>query len=105
MVEKGRLTKAEWEDLEPLLARADRSAHDQFMRDRTPEVRSLLGDSGKSPGYLLLRHLKETNDQTAIKLFRAVEMYHHEITRADIAAAFLRGKEIGRPQGAPKEAS
>jgi hypothetical protein len=25
-------------------------------------------------------------------------MYHHEITRADITAAYLRGKELGRAE-------
>jgi len=98
MAEAGRLTKEEWNDLEPLLLEADSAAHERFMS--SPEARSLLGKSAQGPGYVLLQRLKELNDQTAINLFRATEMYQHEITRADITAAFLRGKEIGRPQGA-----
>jgi len=97
MAETGRLTKEEWEDLEPLLAAADRGAHERFMR--SPEATSLLGETDKTPGYLLLQRLTELNDHTAIRLFRAVEMYHHELTRADITAAFLRGKELGRAEG------
>jgi hypothetical protein len=40
--------------------------------------------------------LREINDAETVRLFRAVEMYYHELTRADITAAFLRGKEVGR---------
>lgn len=89
-----RLTKEEWDDLESRLAEAERAAHERYMA--SPETRALLGDTDKTPGYLLLQRLKELNDQQAVKLFRAVEMYHHELSRADIAAAFLRGREIGR---------
>ncbi len=39
----------------------------------------------------------------AIKLFRAMEMYHHEINRADISAAYLRGKQVGRGEAGSKE--
>jgi hypothetical protein len=92
-METGRLTKEEWDDLEPRLAAAEQDAHQQFME--SPETRALLGETEKTPGYLLLQRVKELNDQEAVKLFRAVEMYHHELTRADIAAAYLRGKEIG----------
>jgi hypothetical protein len=94
MSEQARMTKEEWDDLEPALAAADREAHAQFMA--SPEAKALLGETDMTPGYLLLQRLKEINDQTAIKLFRAAEMYHHEITRADISAAFLKGKEAGR---------
>jgi len=100
MPEECRLREEEWGDLEPLLAEADRAAHERFMQ--SPEARSLLGETDKSPGYLLLQRLKESNDQTAVKLFRAAEMYHHEITRADITAAFLHGREIGRSEGGAK---
>lgn len=96
MAEEGRLTKEEWDDLEPRLAEADRLVHEQFTR--SPEARSLMGDTDKTPGYLLLQRLKELNDEAATKLFRATEMYHHEITRADISVAFRRGKELGRAQ-------
>ena len=97
MAELGRLTKDEWDALEPLLAAADKAAHEQFMR--SPAAKSLLEGSDETPGYQLLQRLKELNDQTAVRLFRAVEMYHHELTRADITAAFLRGKEVGVTQG------
>jgi len=96
MAETERLTKQEWQDLEPLLAAADRAAHEGFLRN--PEASSLMGELAKTPGYLLLERLKELGDDTAVKLFRAVEMYHHEITRADITAAYLRGKELGRAE-------
>ena len=96
MAGTGRLTKEEWDDLEPILAKADRVAHENFMS--SPETRVLLGDSDKSPGFLLLQHLKKTGDQDAVKLLRAAEMYYHEITRADITAAYLRGKDAGRAE-------
>jgi len=94
MAEAGRLTKDEWESLEPLLSEADRLAHEQFMV--SPAAQALMGDTDKSPGYLLLQRLKELDDEAAVKLFRAAEMYHHEITRADITAAYLEGKRAGR---------
>ncbi|HUU53996.1 MAG TPA: hypothetical protein VMY87_03670 [Armatimonadota bacterium] len=103
MAEAGRLTKEEWEELEPLLAEADQGAHERFMR--SPEARALLGEEDKTPGFLLLQRLKELDDQTAIKLFRATEMYQHEITRADISAAYLRGKAIGRSLGDRRSAN
>ncbi len=94
MAEVGRLTKEEWDTLEPLLAEADKTTHEQFVA--AAEAQTLTGVTDKSPGYLLLQRIKELGDDTAIKLFRASEMYHHEITRADITAAFLRGLQLGR---------
>jgi len=96
MADTGRLTKDEWDDLEPILAEADRVAHENFMS--SPEIRTLLGDSDKSPGFVLLQHLKSSGDQEAVKLLRATEMYYHEITRSDIAAAYLHGKKAGRSE-------
>ena len=93
MAELGRLTKDEWDALEPLLAAADKAAHERCRG--SPAAKSRLQESDETPGYQLLQRLKELNDQTAVRLFRAVEMYHHELTRADITAAFLRGKEVG----------
>ena len=101
MAGEERLTKEEWDELEPLLAAADKATHEKFME--SAEARSLVGDSDETPGYLLLQHLKKLEDETAIKLFRAAEMYQHEITRADIAAAYLRGKNIGRAEAAGTE--
>jgi hypothetical protein len=96
MAEADRLSRQEWQDLEPLLAAADRATHEGFLRN--PEAAALMGESAKTPGYLLLEHLKELGDDAAVRLFRAMEMYHHEITRADITAAYLRGKELGRAE-------
>jgi len=101
MAGEGRLTKEEWDELEPLLAAADRAAHERFMG--SPETRTLMGDTDKTPGYLLLQHLKKLDDQAAVKLFRAAEMYQHEITRADITAAYLRGKKIGGAEAEGRE--
>ncbi len=89
-----RMTQEEWQDLEPRLAAAERAAHDEYVRGE--EIVALTGGSEYTPGYLLLQRLKAANDQEGIRLFRAIEMYHHELTRADITAAFLRGREIGR---------
>jgi hypothetical protein len=96
MADVGRLTKEEWDDLEPRLAEVDRGTHERFTS--SAEAKSLLGETDKTPGYVLLQHLKELGDETAVKLFRATEMYHHEITRADIGVAYLRGKEVGRTE-------
>jgi 5'-3' exonuclease len=96
MADTGRLTKEEWDDLEPILSKADRVAHENFMS--SPETKALLGDSDKSPGFILLQHLKKIGDEEAVKLLRAAEMYYHEITRADITAAYLRGKAAGRAE-------
>lgn len=96
MAELRRLTKDEWDALEPLLAEADKVAHQRFME--SPAAKALLMDSQKTPGYQLLQRLKELEDEAAIQLFRAVEMYHHELTRADIIVAFLRGRDVGRAE-------
>jgi hypothetical protein len=91
-----RLTKEQWDDLEPRLAGAERAAHQHFMQ--SPETQAVMGASENTPGYLLLQRLKALNDPAAVQLFRALEMYYHEITRADIAAAYLRGKEVGQSE-------
>jgi len=103
MAERGRLTKEEWEDLESHLVDAEGAAHRQFMGSQT--AKELMGDTDKTPGYLLLQRLRELSDPQAIRLFRAVEMYHHELSRADIAAAYLRGKEAGRNEAAGRVAA
>jgi hypothetical protein len=97
MAEVGRLTKEEWDNLEPLLAEADKITHERFVQ--SPAAQALTGAADKTPGYLLLQRLKELNDEVAIKLFRASEMYHHEITRADITVAYLAGKQTCCPDG------
>jgi hypothetical protein len=100
MAEAGRLTVQEWDSLEPLLSEADKATHAEFMRN--PEARAVTGDVDTTPGYLLLQRLKELNDERAIKLFRATEMYHHEITRANITVAYLAGKQACCPKGDQK---
>ncbi len=97
MPEKDRLTKEEWEALEPLLRDADRAVHESFLSNA--DATAVLGDSDRSPGYVLLQHLKQSGDERGVKLFRTVEMYQHEITRADITVAFLLGKRVGRAEG------
>lgn len=91
-----RVSKEEWEALEPRLAAAERTAHDVFMN--SADTRQLLPGPEFTPGYLLLQRLKEAGDQEGIRLFRAMEMYHHELTRADISAAFLYGRSLGKPK-------
>jgi hypothetical protein len=93
----GWMTKEEWEAIEPYLAEADKAAHETFLA--SPEAQAIIGVTDTTPGYLLLQRLKELNDANAIALFRAVEMYHHEITRADINAAYLAGKAAGQKGG------
>jgi len=97
MADRDRLTKDEWDDLEPLLRDADRAVHERFLANA--EARAVLGETDRSPGYLLLQHLQASGDQKGVKLLRAAEMYQHEITRADITAAYLRGEEVGRSAG------
>jgi len=75
---------------------AEREAHDRFMA--SPEAGKIIRDKEKTPGYLLLQRLRQGDDEEAVRLFRAMEMYYHELTRADIAAAYLRGKEVGRTE-------
>jgi hypothetical protein len=96
MAETDRLTREEWQDLEPVLSDADKAVHERFLSD--PQATALLGGSDSTPGYVLLRHLRDSGDEEGVKLLRAVETYQHEITRADITVAFLRGKEVGRSE-------
>ena len=103
MSEPDRLSKEEWDDLEPRLVKAEREAHERFMA--SPEARKLIPETEKTPGYLLLQKLRETDDAETIRLFRAMEMYYHELTRADITIAFLRGKEAGRAERCPDQGS
>jgi len=101
MAEVGRLSKEVWDDLEPRLLAAEREAHARYMG--SPEARKLIPEGERTPGYLLLQRLRELNDPAAIRLFRATEMYYHELTRVDIAVAFLRGKEIGKAECCPDQ--
>lgn len=92
MLERSHLTKEEWDDLEPLLVEAERHAHDEYLTQEAPlELRG----AESSPGGLLLRRLIASGDREALALFRAAEMYFHELSRHGYAAAYLRGKQVG----------
>jgi len=94
MPDQDRLTKEQWQDLEPYLARAEEKAREEFRASE--QARALPADSRETPGYHLLKRLKESGDPELTRLFHLVELYQHEMTRADIAAAFLRGFQLGR---------
>jgi hypothetical protein len=94
MADEDRLTKQQWQDLEPYLVAAEERAREEFFL--SPQAQEVLGDSRETPGYHLLKRLKASKEEAAVRLFRLFELYHHEITRADIAAAFLRGFALGR---------
>ena len=93
MLEQTHLTKEEWDDLEPLLRQAEQHAHEEYFAQEAP--RALLPDAEVTPGCLLLRRLVASGDQEAVALFRAAEMYFHELSRHGYAAAYLRGKQVG----------
>ena len=93
MPERIHLTKEEWDDLEPLLQEAEQHAHDEYVLQEAPP--GLLPDAETSPGGLLLRRLISRGDEEAVALFRAAEMYFHELARHGYAVAYLRGKKQG----------
>lgn len=86
------LSQEEWAKLEPLLQEAEAHAHEEFFA--SPHAQDLLrGGSSETPGNILLRYLKEHEDETAVRLFRAMELYNHELVRHDLAVAYHLGKE------------
>ncbi|HUT73640.1 MAG TPA: hypothetical protein VM221_02250 [Armatimonadota bacterium] len=85
------LTQQEWERLEPQLAAAEAHAHEEFFD--MEEARALLGEDRTTPGARLLRRLLQGGDETAVALFRAAEMYNHELTRHGYAAAYRCGRD------------
>ena len=99
MPEQDRLTKDQWQDLEPYLVQAEERARREFLSSE--QARDLIGDSQETPGFHLVKQLRASGEEEAIRLFRLAELYQHEITRADITAAFLRGVQVGREGGAP----
>jgi len=99
-MERTHLTKQEWKALEPYLAEAEERARAQYLASQ--EARQTLGETQQTPGYLLLKHLRDQGDEVGVRLLRAAEMYQHELARADITAAYLRGLLAGR-QG-PRQA-
>src|SRR3990170_1360109 len=86
MSQQDRLTREEWQDLEPYLAEAEEKARLEFFASE--QAREVLGDSRETPGYHLLKRLKAKEEAEAVQLFRLAELYQHEMTRADIAAAY-----------------
>ena len=97
-LERDHLTKEEWQDLEPYLVEAEAHARAEYLA--TEQAKALLGERQETPGYLLLQRLKERGDEEGVRLFRAAEMYQHELVRHDLAVAYLRGKQVG---GSSKE--
>ena len=98
MSQQDHLTKEEWQELEPYLAEAEEKAREEFFA--SPQAGEVLGDSRETPGYHLLKRLKAKEEVEAVQLFRLAELYQHEMTRADIAAAFLRGLRLGKERAA-----
>jgi len=86
------LTEQEWACLEPLLRQAEGHAHAEFFAGQA--AKDLLREgSQETPGNILLRYLKERGDDTGVRLFRAMELYQHELVRHDLAAAYHLGKK------------
>ena len=93
MLERTHLTKDEWDDLEPYLVSAEEHGREEWLASTD------LADKETTPGALLLRRLRELGDEEAIRLFRAAETYQHELTRHDLAVAYLRGRQVGEMRG------
>lgn len=94
MADDFHLTQQEWEELEPRLAAAEAHAHDEFFE--MEEARALLGEDRTTPGARLLRLLLQGGNEEAVALFRAAEMYNHELTRHGYAAAYRGGRNGAR---------
>lgn len=88
-----RMDKEDWEKLEPLLVEAEREGHREYFAEHGGE------EGTESPGALLLRHLMRRGDAEGLILFRAVEMYFHELSRKGYAAAYMLGKQSGKSKG------
>jgi hypothetical protein len=87
------LTEKQWEKLEPLLQEAEMHAHEEFFAGEA--AKDLLREgTNETPGNILLRYLREKGDDTGLRLFRAMELYQHEIVRHDLAAAFQLGRKM-----------
>lgn len=88
------MTEEEWKQLEPMLVEAEHQGHDEYFQEQQ------AGDKEREgPGALLLRHLMRRGDAEAVILFRAVEMYQHELTRKGYAAAFRLGQRASSRKG------
>lgn len=88
------LTQQQWESLEPCLAAAEAHAHDEFFD--MEDAKALLGEDRTTPGARLLRVLLQSGNEAAVALFRAAEMYNHELTRHGYAAAYRCGNADAR---------
>ena len=86
------LVQEEWEDLEPRLAAAEAHAHEEFFE--MEETQAILGEDRTTPGARLLRLLLQAGNEQAVALFRAAEMYNHELTRHGYAAAYHCGMDV-----------
>jgi hypothetical protein len=102
MIEQTHLTREEWEDLEPLLRQAEQHAHEEYVSQEAPA--GMLPDADATPGGLLLRRLIARGDAESVALFRAAEMYFHELSRHGYATAYLRGKQVGGGEAARQAA-
>ena len=94
MADDFHLVQQEWEDLEPRLAAAEEHAHAEFFE--MDEMRAVLGDDRTTPGARLLRLLLQAGNDEAVALFRAAEMYNHELTRHGYAAAYRCGMDAAK---------
>jgi len=91
MADDFHLLQQEWEQLEPRLAAAEAHAHREFFE--IEEIRAVLGEDRTTPGARLLRLLLQAENEEAVALFRAAEMYNHELTRHGYAAAYRCGAD------------
>ncbi len=90
--QKYHLSKEEWDLLEPLLQEAEKHADEEFFASDLAKDLLRVG-SRETPGNILLRYLRDHEDETAVRLFRAMELYNHEMVRHDLAVAYRLGKE------------
>jgi hypothetical protein len=86
------MTEEQWAIIEPLLRESESHAHEEFFESQI--AKDLLREgSDETPGNILLRYLRSRGDDTAVRLFRAMELYQHEILRHDLAIAFHLGQD------------
>ena len=96
MADDFHLMQREWEDLEPRLAAAEAHAHNEFFE--MAEMQAVLGEDRTTPGARLLRLLLQSDNEEAVALFRAAELYNHELTRHGYAAAYRCGMDAAGAQ-------
>jgi len=96
MADEFHLAQEQWEQLEPRLAAAEAHAHGEFFE--MEDMRDVLGGDRTTPGLRLLRLLLQGGDDEAVALFRAAEIYNHELTRHGYAAAYRCGSDAAEAQ-------